>query len=147
MTAKLRCSACGAEHEKLTIVSGGKHQWIFSILAFLPVIWIFWSMRDKDFSKDLELRNVQKHISDSTLTVVGAIHNSGGRRWEHPTIEAEFYSESGQFLGELSERVDGSAPPRSDENFSLSFEQIPGRFMSEKVQIKIKITDALSSAF
>lgn len=147
MMAKLKCSACGAELDKLTMSWGGK-QWILSLLGFIPLIWIFWRLSaDNDFAKDLELRNVQKQIHSGALTIVGVIHNAGRRRWEHPTVEAEFYSEAGQFLGEVSERVDGSIPPRSDENFSLSLKGIPDQFVSDKDQIKIKITDSFSPNF
>ena len=89
---------------------------------------------------------MQKNISGGTLTLVGAIHNAGGRRWEHPTVEAEFYSASGKVLGEKSERMDGSVSPRSTENFSLSMSSIPTEFVPEQGRIEIKITDVHANA-
>lgn len=145
--AKLKCSACGAELDKITF-SWGNKQWIFMLLGFLPLIWVFWRLSaGNDFGKDLQVRDVQKKVNGDTLTLVGSIHNGGGRRWEHPTIEAEFYSGSGQFLGEQSKHMDGSVPPRSSENFSLSLRPVPAEFLPDQGRIEIKITDAYSSSF
>ena len=147
MIAKLKCSACGAELDKVTF-SWGNKQWIFVLLGFLPLVWFFWHFSvGNDFSKDLQLRDVQKNVIGGSLKVIGAIHNVGGRRWEQPTVEAEFYSANGLFLGEKSERLDGTVSPHSTENFSISMSSVPAEFVPEQGRIEIKITDASTRAF
>jgi hypothetical protein len=147
MLTKLKCSACGAELDKIAL-SATKDQWLLglalSLLVLFPAVSMFWVSSEKDFGKDLQLREVQKKLQASSLTVIGAIHNAGGRRWEHPTIEAEFYSSSGQFLGELAEDVSGYVAARATEHFSVSLKSVPAEFDPDKDRIEIKISDAYS---
>ena len=56
--------------------------------------WMVWSMfLGNDFRKDLHLRNIYDTISRNSLTVLGAMENSGSRRWEDPVIKAEFLTD------------------------------------------------------
>ena len=151
MKAKLKCSACGAELDKVTLSWGRVHSLIIlpiMLLALIPMFWIVWSMFvGNDFNKDLHLRNIQNTVSESSLTVLGAIENSGGRRWEHPTIKAEFFTSAGQFVGEQSRRLDGSIAPRSMENFSIKVTDIPQQFVRDQGRIDVKISNAFKSIF
>lgn len=146
MFAKFKCAACDAEIEKVQITQE-RESWISRVIPNLGFLFFIAYMGyiilgKDDFSKDLQLRDVQKQIVGSSLEVVGVVQNTSKKRWERPTIEAEFYSEAGNFLGEISAKISGTIPPRSQEHFSVTEQLIPEKFIPPNGQIKFKITGA-----
>lgn len=150
MKAKLKCSACGAELDTVTL-SWGKAQSFIALPLILFALFMFWMVGrtfvGNDFTKDLHLVNIQNSLTDSSLTVLGAIENSGSRRWDALTIKAEFFTSGGQFVGEQSRRLDSSIAPRSKENFSITVTDVPQRFVSDQGRIDVKISHAFKALF
>ncbi len=150
MKAKIKCSACGAEIENV-VFTWGRWQAAFSIPLLLVAFGLIYlatqGLLPRDFNKDLHLRNIQKDLDGNSLTVLGAVENSGRHRWAHPVIKAEFFTSAGQFVGELSRRLDGSFAPHSTDHFSVSLTDIPKQFVSDQGKIEVKISDAFKDLF
>src|SRR5262245_2797090 len=110
MNATVKCSNCGAELSNLTL-SWGKRQWLWSLMAFLPLVCIsIWfisiSRSSRDYVREiettlLETRPLQNGPSGG-LYVLGRMKNVGKHTWERISIQAEFFDEAGRFMDEAT---------------------------------------------
>lgn len=149
MVAKLKCSACGVQVDQIKMPASRdkRNAAIILTLPFIAVVcWLVWdSFSAPNFHQDLQLKTTQTQVNDGILTLDGLIDNTSGKSWENLTIEAEFYSETGQFLGEISKKAEVISRPDSKSDFSLIMKPIPPTFIPGKGQIKTKVTNATES--
>ena len=148
MTAKLKCSHCGAEMTNLTF-SWGKKQWLWMIVAFLPLIGLVWWLERPrgDFMQELKTSIMETLVTTNGIAVLGKVTNSGKHEWQSVQVEAEFYGNDGRFLDEESQFVSGSLRPGAEENFRLTLRSPGEELITNSFKVRLKVTDASNYAF
>jgi hypothetical protein len=148
MKATVKCSHCGAEITNLNF-SWGKKQvlWMipFLLLCLLP-LWRIYQPKG-DFRKDLEVNVLEKRVTDSQFAILGTIQNTGKTQWKNIELDAEFYSDKGQFVDEASGRVSSSIEPGAVEHFKIEIRKPSEVVRSESTRMELKVADAYSSPF
>jgi len=150
--AKLKCSNCGAE---LTNLSFGweKRQWLWSLLAFLPLVAIIVWMQltifrdDPAFANDLQASLIETRVGDDGFDVLGRLKNVGGHTWNRVTVEAEIYGKDGKFVDEASNYFAVALSPGAEEHFRLTLATPDEKILKEGPKVVLKITDADDDAF
>ena len=144
MNAKIQCSNCGAEITNLTM-SWGKKYWLFSLLAFLPMLFLLFWMNGRFFGQpanmadEIQATLIESHIDDSHSEVFGTLTNIGTRTWNRVTIEAEVYDQDGKFLGEGSEYLTVLLAPGDEENFQISSYRLRGLSGAGEPKVVLKV--------
>jgi hypothetical protein len=151
VNTKLKCSNCGAEISNLTL-SWGKKQWLWALIAFVPIIifgivmFLIESPKG-DFSKDLQTTLLETRYSTNRIDILGKIMNSGKRTWNNIDVKAEFYGNNGRFLDEESGYISGSVKPGEEENFRLSLNKPADELLTNSPSVILKVTEAYNSSF
>jgi hypothetical protein len=151
VNAKLKCSNCGAEISNLTL-SWGKKQWLWMLIAFVPIIifGIVMSLIESpkgDFSKDLQTTLLETRYSTNRIDVLGKITNSGKYKWSSIDVKAEFYDKNGRFLDEESGYISGSVKPGEEDNFRLSLNKPDDELLTNSPNVIVKVTGAYNGSF
>ena len=148
MNAKVKCSNCGAEITNLTF-SWGKKQWLWMLLAFLPMIgFILWFERPRgDFAKELKTSLLDARFLKDEVVVLGKVSNLGKHKWQSVTVEAEFYGKDGRFLDEASHSLSASLRPGSEENFRITLRKPSEEVMTNSPKVTLKVADASNYPF
>ncbi len=143
MNAKLKCSNCGAEITNLSL-SWGKKQWLWILVAFVPMIaWIFWLEHPRgDFTKELSASLLNTRFSTNEVAVLGIVKNSGKHEWQFITVKAEFYDKDGRFLDEVDESLSASLRPGSEEHFRLTLRKPTEEILTGSPKVVLKVSDA-----
>ena len=100
-----------------------------------------------DFRKDLEVKVLEKRVTDSQFAILGTIQNTGKTQWKNIELDAEFYSDKGQFVDEASDRVSSSIEPGAVEHFKIEIRKPSELVRSESTRMELKVADAYSSPF
>ena len=152
MNAKLKCSNCGAEISNLTF-SWGKKQWLWMLVAFVPIIifaavmpFIFQKSKG-DFSNELQTTLLETRFSTNRIDVLGKVTNSGKHEWQSIEVKAEFYSKAGRFLDEESTYLSGSLKSGTEDNFRISLNKPAEEVLTNSPNVTLKITGAYNNSF
>jgi hypothetical protein len=148
MKAIMKCSNCGAEMSNMNMTWGRKQMWFIipiMLLGFLPLIKM--TFFKGDITKDLKVSDIQTHVSDRSLEIVGLITNSSSREWSGITVEAEFFDASGKFLDEASEYLRSDIAGNSKEHFKIVITSPPEDALGGSVKPIVKISGGHTSPF
>ena len=148
MNAKVKCSNCGAEITNLTF-SWGKKQWLWMLLAFVPMMcFLLWLDRPRgDFTRELSVSLLDTRISKDKIDVLGKINNAGRHVWESISVKAEFYGKDGRFLDEESSYISGSIRPGADEHFRITLKNPDEKLINESPKVILKVAGASNYQF
>ena len=152
MDAKVKCSNCGAEITNLTF-SWAKNQWLWTILAFLPlIVLIFWvNLRmfrsNHDFTKEIQASLMETRVATDRVDVLGELTNQGNHTWYRVTVEAEFYNERDEFLDEASEYLSVSLTPGTKEHFRITLSNPTDQITNGAPKVILKVTNASEDRF
>ena len=144
----MKCSNCGAEMSNMNMTWGRKQMWFIipiMLLGFLPLIKM--TFFKGDITKDLKVSDIQTHVSDRSLEIVGLITNSSSREWSGITVEAEFFDASGKFLDEASEYLRSDIAGNSKEHFKIVITSPPEDALGGSVKPIVKISGGHTSPF
>ena len=148
MTAKMKCSNCGAEMSNFNF-SPGRRYWLFMIpimlLGFFPFIRM--TFFKGDVTKDLVISEIQKRVSGPSTEVVGLITNKGSHKWSNVTIEAEFFDGSGVFLDEQSSSLRAEIPAGAQEHFKISLRTSDPKLQAADTKMVVKIAGGHTMPF
>ena len=103
MQNKISCPHCDKEIVSLKMSHSTK-QWLVIIpILLLGLIPLFSLTIFKSYSlasDDLEITSFDTRVDGKELVVTGMISNLTESAWKSVSIEAEFFDESGKFIGE-----------------------------------------------
>lgn len=148
MTAKMKCSNCGAEISNLNLSWGKKQFWFIipiMLLGFLPMARLI--LFKGNAMKDLVISEVQKRTVNDNLEIIGLVTNNGHHTFTSVTIEAEFFDSSGQFIDEASQYLRSDIPGGAKENFKITMKAPPSQALSPEAKMVVKISGGNSLAF
>lgn len=150
--AKVKCSNCGVELTNLTF-DWGKKQWVWSLLAFLPMIAILYFTQykmlrsNREFVTEIEATLIETKVARNKFDILGRLENKGMHTWDRVTVEAEVYDKDGKFLDETSDYLSVTLSPDSKENFRLSFTNPDDEILDKSSKVVLKVTDANTNRF
>ena len=148
MTAKMKCSNCGAEMSNLSMSWGKKQLWFIipiMLLGFMPLARLMWFKGDA--MKDLVISEVQKKTINDNIEIIGLLTNSGGYTFTSVTIEAEFFDSSGHFIDEASQYLRSDIPGGAKEYFKITMKAPPAQAVSPEAKMIVKISGGHSLGF
>jgi hypothetical protein len=73
------------------------------------------------------------------MVVVGMISNLSDSAWKSVSIEAEFFDESGNFIGERKDYTGSDIYAKGKENFEVRFRYLPEAVLAGKATTKLKV--------
>ena len=148
MTAKIKCSNCGAEISNLNFSWGSKQLWLIipiMLLGFLPLAKLLWFKGDA--TKELKISDVQKRPNGSYIEIVGLITNTGTHDWSSVTIKAEFFDASGNFIDESQENLRSDIAGGAKEHFKISVKNPTKEGTGPDAKMELKISGGYASPF
>ncbi|MCX6900388.1 MAG: hypothetical protein NT105_17045 [Verrucomicrobia bacterium] len=143
MNTKLKCSNCGAEITNLNF-GWGKWSWIWSLMAFLPLIVIMgYQWRPKgDYRKDLVVAIVNTRVAQDNINVLAKVSNAGKHDWQSVEVLAELYGKDGQFLTQQPQSLAGAIQPGEERQFRFVLYAPSGEPLSTPPKIVLKAIQA-----
>jgi hypothetical protein len=90
-------------------------------------------------SDDLEITNYDIKVAGKEMVVVGMISNLSDSAWKSVSIEAEFFDESGNFIGEGKDYTGSDIYAKGKENFEVRFRYLPEAVLAGKATTKLKV--------
>ena len=148
MTAKMKCSNCGAEISNLNM-SWGRKQWWFllpvMLLGLVPMAQLLWFKGDA--IKDLAVSEVQRRTNGASLEIVGLVTNSGSHKFSSVTVEAEFFDAAGNFLDEERAYLNSDIAGGAKEHFKMTMKAPAAETTAPGTKMVLKITGGHSLPF
>ena len=86
------------------------------LLGFIPFLSIFFKSNSLA-SDDLEIINFETRVDGKEMVVTGMISNLSESAWKSVSVEAEFFDESGKFIGEDKDYTGSDIYANGKENF------------------------------
>lgn len=148
MTAKIKCSNCGAEISNLNFSWGKKYLWFvipIMLLGFLPMLRL--TLFKGDATKDLALSGIEKRQNEDSLSIVGLVTNTGKRSWSSVRLEAEFYDASGNFIDEGSDYLRADIPSGGKEHFKITIKVHPEAVKAPETKMIVKVVGGHTMPF
>ena len=108
------------------------------LLGFIPFLSIFFKSNSLA-SDDLEIINFETRVDGKEMVVTGMISNLAESTWKSVSIEAEFFDESGNFIGESDDYIGSDVYGNANENFEVRFRYLPEAVLAGKVTTKLKV--------
>lgn len=148
MTAKMKCSNCGADISTMNMTWGRKY-WLFTIPIMLIGFWPLAQMTlfKADITKALVVSDVTRRVNGSSLEIIGLITNQGGKQWSGVTVEAEFFDASGTFIDEESEYLRTDIAPNAKEHFKIELRSQASKLSDPGTKMNVKIAGGHSMPF
>jgi hypothetical protein len=141
MQNKISCPHCDKEISALKIEHSAK-QWLVVVpiilLGLIPS-FVITSQSRSLASDDLEITNYDTKIAGKEMVVVGMISNLSDSAWKSVSIEAEFFDESGNFIGEGKDYTGSDIYAKGKENFEVRFRYLPEAVLAGKASTKLKV--------
>jgi len=141
MQNKISCPHCDKEISALKIEHSAK-QWLVVVpiilLGLIP-LFVITSQSRSLASDDLEITNYDTKIAGKEMVVVGMISNLSDSAWKSVSIEAEFFDESGNFIGEGKDYTGSDIYAKGKENFEVRFRYLPEAVLAGKASTKLKV--------
>ena len=137
---KLTCPHCNKDVATLGFRNGRIQ--LLSILALIALS-LYYSLSITLFkpiaSEDLKLTINNTGLVGKELVVTGVITNHSGSTWKSVSVEAEFFDETGKYIGEGKDYIGSDVQPNSKENFEVRFWQLPEAVLAGKAKTELKI--------
>ena len=148
MTAKMKCSNCGADINTLNMTWGRKYWWFtipIMLLGFWPLAQL--TLFKGDITKDLVVSDVTRRADGSSLEIFGLITNQGGKQWSGVTVEAEFFDASGTFIDEESEYLRTDIAPHAKEHFKITLRSQASKVSDPVTKMNVKVAGGHTMPF
>lgn len=146
MQNKISCPHCDKEISALKIEHSAK-QWLVVVLIILLGLIPFFVITSQSrslASDDLEITNYDTKVAGKEMVVVGMISNLSDSAWKSVSIEAEFFDESGNFIGEGKDYTGSDIYAKGKENFEVRFRYLPEAVLAGKATTKLKVAGGVS---
>ena len=146
MQNKISCPHCDKEISALKIEHSAK-QWLVIIpillLGLLPLFFITSQSRSLA-SENLEITSFDTRVEGKEMVVTGMISNLTDIAWNSVSIEAEFFDESENFIGESDGYIGSDVYGNGNENFEVRFRYLPEAVLAGKATTKLKVAGGVS---
>ena len=113
------------------------------LLGFVPFLSIFFKSNSLA-SEDLEITNFDTRVEGKEMVVTGMISNLTESAWKSVSVEAEFFDESGKFIGEGKDYTGSDIHANGKENFEVRFRYLPEAALAGKAMTKLKVAGGVS---
>ena len=146
MKNKISCPHCDKEISALKIEHSAK-QWLVVVLIILLGLIPFFVITSQSrslASEDLEITNFDTRVDGKEMVVTGMISNLAESAWKSVSIEAEFFDESGNFIGESDDYIGSDVYGNANENFEVRFRYLPEAVLAGKATTKLKVAGGVS---
>jgi len=141
MKNKLTCPHCDKEITTLKMGYNAKQALVIIpilLLGLLPLFFITSQSRSLA-SEDLEITNFDTRVEGKEMVVTGVISNLAESAWKSVSVEAEFFDESGNFIGEGKDYTGSDIYAKGKENFEVRFRYLPEAVLAGKASTKLKV--------
>ena len=108
------------------------------LLGFIPFLSIFFKSNSLA-SDDLEIINFETRVDGKEMVVTGMISNVSESAWKSVSVEAEFFDESGKFIGEGKDYTGSDIYANGKENFEVRFRYLPEAVVAGKATTILKV--------
>jgi hypothetical protein len=141
MQNKISCPHCDKEISALKIEHSAKQRLVVVLIILLGLIpfFVITSQSRSLASDDLEITNYDIKVAGKEMVVVGMISNLSDSAWKSVSIEAEFFDESGNFIGEGKDYTGSDIYAKGKENFEVRFRYLPEEVLAGKATTKLKV--------
>jgi hypothetical protein len=141
MQNKISCPHCDKEISALKIEHSAKQRLVVVLIILLGLIpfFVITSQSRSLASDDLEITNYDTKVAGKEMVVVGMISNLRDSAWKSVSIEAEFFDESGNFIGEGKDYTGSDIYAKGKENFEVRFRYLPEAVLAGKATTKLKV--------
>jgi hypothetical protein len=92
----------------------------------------------------LEITNFETRVDGKEMVVTGMISNLAESAWKSVSVEAEFFDESGNFIGESDDYIGSDVYGNGNENFEVRFRYLPEAVLAGKATTKLKVAGGVS---
>ena len=146
MQNKISCPHCDKEITTVKMGYNAKQALVIIpilLLGFIPFFSIFFKTNSLA-SDDLEITSFDTKLDGKEMVVTGIINNLTDSAWKSVSIEAEFFDESGNFIGESDDYIGSDIYGNGNENFEVRFRYLPEAVLAGKATIKLKVAGGVS---
>ena len=141
MQNKISCPHCDKEISSVKMSYNTKQALVIIpilLLSFIPFFFIFFKSQTLA-SDDLEITSFDTRLDGKEMVVTGMISNLTESAWKSVSIEAEFFDESGKFIGEGKDYTGSDIYANGKENFEVRFRYLPEAVVAGKATTKLKV--------
>lgn len=139
---KLTCPHCKKDVATVSFSYGSK-QWMFVLpilaLGLYPLLSMTVFKSHRLASEDLQISSYETKLEGKELVVTGVITNLTESAWKSVSMEAEFFDETGKYIGEGTDYTGSDVHSNSQENFEVRFRQLPEQVVAGKAKTELKI--------
>ena len=146
MQNKISCPHCDKEITTLKMGYNAKQALVIIpilLLGFIPFFSIFFKTNSLA-SDDLEITSFDTKVDGKEMVVTGIISNLAESAWKSVSIEAEFFDESGNFIGESDDYIGSDIYGNGNENFEVRFRYLSEAVLAGKATTKLKVAGGVS---
>ena len=141
MKNKLACPHCDKEITTLKMGYNAKQALVIIpilLLGFTPFFVTIFESKPLA-SDDLEITNFETRVDGKEMVFTGMISNLSESAWKSVSVEAEFFDESGKFIGEGKDYTGSDIYANGKENFEVRFRYLPEAVVAGKATTKLKV--------
>ncbi len=141
MKNKLTCPHCDKEITTLKMDYNAKQALVIIpilLLGFIPFFFTIFESKPLA-SDDLEITSFDTRVDGKEMVVTGMISNLSESAWKSVSVEAEFFDESGKFIGEGKDYTGSDIYANGKENFEVRFRYLPEAVLAGKATTKLKV--------
>ena len=141
MKNKLTCPHCDKEITTLKMDYNAKQALVIipiMLLGFTPFFFTIFESKPLA-SDDLEITSFDTRVDGKEMVVTGMISNLSESAWKSVSVEAEFFDESGKFIGEGKDYTGSDIYANGKENFEVRFRYLPEAVVAGKATTKLKV--------
>ena len=141
MKNKISCPHCDKEISTVKMGYNAKQALVIVpilLLSFIPFFFIFFKSQSLA-SDDLEITKFDTRVDGKEMVVTGMISNLSDSMWKSVSIEAEFFDDSGKFIGEGKDYTGSDIYANGKENFEVRFRYLPEAVLAGKATTKLKV--------
>ena len=141
MKNKISCPHCEKEISTVKLGYNAKQALVIIpilLLGFTPFFVTIFESKPLA-SDDLEITNFDTRVDGKEMVVTGMISNVSESAWKSVSVEAEFFDESGKFIGEGKDYTGSDIYANGKENFEVRFRYLPEAVVAGKATTKLKV--------
>jgi hypothetical protein len=141
MKNKISCPHCEKEISTVKLGYNAKQALVIIpilLLGFTPFFVTIFESKPLA-SDDLEITNFDTRVDGKEMVVTGMISNLSESAWESVSVEAEFFDESGKFIGEDKDYTGSDIYANGKESFEVRFRYLPEAVVAGKATTKLKV--------
>jgi hypothetical protein len=141
MKNKISCPHCEKEISTVKLGYNAKQALVIIpilLLGFTPFFVTIFESKPLA-SDDLEITNFDTRVDGKEMVVTGMISNLSESAWKSVSVEAEFFDESGKFIGEDKDYTGSDIYANGKENFEVRFRYLPEAVVAGKATTKLKV--------